>query len=192
MGTLFVLPFISSDSTAGVNQTLRRAAFEVWRNMSTKRWHYPRNISNVSPFALYTFDATWTLIEALKKLSSEDEIPSLKKMARCFDSHLTNSSDYDANLKLTNFSGVSGRIQFSKNQSNDRVNSTSYTLSNLQDKRSSSPPEQSKLAFESVMTWSDAHCKWSNDLKKNKTLIIWPGRVTASWPTDYPVLRGGQ
>ena len=113
-------------------------------------------------------------------------------MARCFDSQLINYSNYHAYLRSNHFSGVSGLIQFSKNQSNDRMNSTSYTLSNLQLKRPESSLEQAKLTFESVMTWSEADCHWSDDLTMNRTHIVWPGPVTASRPTDYPVLRGEQ
>ncbi len=186
-GILAVVPIIGDESVYGVNQTLQKEAFDVWRNSPKDQKSLPEDLSTVSPFAMYTFDATWALIQALNKSSFDKNSPSMVQSPHCFESLLKNDSTYHTYLKNTRFLGVSGIVQFSKNNSNDRVDGTSYDLINLQQKNNI---KNRKLEYKQIMTWYQTNRTWNCCDNQNKTNIIWPGGEFQKVPTDYPQLQG--
>jgi ABC-type branched-subunit amino acid transport system substrate-binding protein len=185
-GILAVVPIIGNGSAFEVNETLQKEAFDVWHNSPKDKDSFPEDLSAVSPFAMYTFDATWTLIQALNKSSFDKSSPSMEGSPHCFDSSLKNYSNYHMYLKNTHFLGVSGIIQFSKNNSNDRVDGAFYALYNMQQKEQ----KNSITKYKQIMTWYETSRSWKSSTGEDKINIIWPGGEFEKVPTDYPQLRG--
>jgi len=188
-GILAVVPIIGNGTAFGVNETLQKEAFDVWRNSPEDKDNFPEDLSAVTPFAMYTFDAAWTLIQALNKSSFDKSSPSMEGSPHCFDSLLKNYSKYHMYLKNTRFLGVSGIVQFSKNNSNDRVDGTSYALYNMQQKEQKNSITKRKPAYKQIMTWYETSRNW-NCTGEDKINITWPGGKFGKGPTDYPQLRG--
>ncbi len=85
------MPIVCNSSDCDVNETLRKEAFDAWHNSSDYNNEFPEDLSAVSPFAMYTFDAVWTLIQALHKSSLDNKSPSIERSPHCFDNLLKNS-----------------------------------------------------------------------------------------------------
>ncbi|CAF4012903.1 unnamed protein product [Rotaria sordida] len=179
IGLLTVMPIHGSDLTEGVNQTLLNDALAIWRNSTDYKSSYPANLTGISSFAMFTFDAAWILIEALNKLSSDDS-PSLVTTPFCFNSSLMNSNNFHKNLEEIYFSGVSGIVQFAKNVSNNRIGSTYYVLYNVQPTRITS----TNLKYRKVLKWSGTGEKWKNFNHSQTIGIIWP-QNSNEIPRDY-------
>lgn len=148
------------------------------------------DLTKISPFAMYTFDATWMLIRSLHKLSQEDSIPQMTKTSRCFDNVIKNASKYLAYLKDTNFFGISGAVQYDKNISNNRKEGVLYGLYNAQRVVSSTLSFSFKLKFVVPLVWCQINNKWNNYTDSMKYSIIWPDKKFNHVPTDYPQLSG--
>jgi ABC-type amino acid transport substrate-binding protein len=135
---------------------------------------------NISSYALYTFDATWTLILALNK---SIDFPQFQSESYCFNASLQNNDEYHKHLNATKFSGVSGPVEFSDNMSNDRVYGALFVLENLQ-------ILNGDLNFKRVMKWFQSdESKWVNWANLVKFPLVWPnGRKKP--PGDTPVLNG--
>jgi ABC-type branched-subunit amino acid transport system substrate-binding protein len=189
-GILAVVPVIDNERASGINETLQKEAFDIWRNSPKDKDSFPEDLSTVSPYAMYTFDAAWALIQALNKSSFDKNSPSMEQSPHCFDSLLKNYSNYHMYLKSTRFSGVSGIIQFSKNNSNDRVDGASYGLYNMQQKQQKNNITKRKLGYKQVMTWYETSRSWKSSTGEDTINIIWPGGEFEKVPTDYPQLRG--
>jgi predicted outer membrane repeat protein len=189
-GILAVVSSIGNGSAFGVNETLQKEAFDIWRNSSEDKDSFPEDLSAVSPFAMYTFDAAWTLIQALNKSSFDKNSPSMEESPHCFNSLLKNYSKYHMYLENTHFLGVSGIIQFSKNKSNDRIGGAFYALVNIQQKGQTNGITKRKPRYKQVMIWYETSHSWKSSTGEDKINIIWPGDEFEKVPTDYPQLRG--
>jgi hypothetical protein len=176
----------NNDNSLNINKTLYRDALIAWLNSSDDQEVYPHH-DNISPFAMFAFDATWTLIQALTKTSfnGQSSIPSFNSSSYCFNSSLENSILYYKYLKETDFLGISGHISFSNNNSNDRVTGVNYVLKNFQLDKNKHQPK-----YENIMKWSgepaDKNGKWHNFTGQ---YIVWPDG-SQNTPADYPQIRG--
>ncbi|CAF2761918.1 unnamed protein product [Rotaria sp. Silwood2] len=188
-GILTVVPFIGNSSAFGINETLRKEAFDIWRNLSHNIDDLSEFVSSVSLEAMYTFDAVWALIQALNKSVLNHKSPSMNKSLICFDNLLQNHDEYLLHLKDTRFSGVSGSIQFSKINSSDRMHGAMYGLYNVQSTMSKKGKEK-RLDYIKVLTWYETSRNWTNSTDENNTFIIWPNHDNTKVPADYPQLRG--
>jgi hypothetical protein len=189
-GILAVVPIIHYGDTFGINETLQKEAFNAWSNSLEDSDSFPEDLSSISPFAMYTFDAVWTLIQALNKSSFGHNAPRMEKSSQCFDSLLVNHSTYHMHLRNTRFLGVSGIIQFSKNYSNDRIDGAFYALYNVQWERQRSGITNQEPEYEQVMIWSETMYSWKNATVKTKIDIIWPSNKFEEAPPDFPQLNG--
>ncbi|CAF4333431.1 unnamed protein product, partial [Adineta steineri] len=136
---------------------------------------------NVDYYAIFAFDATWSLIQGLNQLCSS--YPNISSTCTiftgdsfCFDRRFVNSGTFMNVLDNTSFLGVSGPIQFS-NTSTDRINGTYYIARNIQYSSSS-------LNYVPVLVWSDSN-GWTTNTQTN--VIIWPGNSLVV-PTGFAAL----
>ncbi|CAF4230581.1 unnamed protein product [Rotaria socialis] len=186
-GVLAVVHIIGNSSTSGVNETLQKEAFDIWRNRPYEGKKAPEKLSDVSPFAMYTFDATWALIQALNKSSIDKKSPSMSKATSCFDSSLQNYTTYFDYLQKTRFFGVSGIVDFSKHDLNEDNHGGMYVLYSVRSKGNSKKKE---VIYEQIMTWHETSHSWTNYTNPDKLNIIWPRNPINTVPTDYPQLQG--
>ena len=95
----------NDDNSLNINKTLYRDALIAWLNSSEDQEVYPHH-DKISSFAMFAFDATWTLIQALNKTSfnGQSSIPSFNSSSYCFNSSLENSILYYKYLNETDFS----------------------------------------------------------------------------------------
>jgi ABC-type branched-subunit amino acid transport system substrate-binding protein len=87
-------------------------------------------LAKVDYYALFAFDATWALIQALQQLCSltiniSSSCISTNMSSFCFSSRFINSELLLDIISATAFLGVSGPVQFSTNVT-DRVNGSDY------------------------------------------------------------------
>ncbi|CAF3803593.1 unnamed protein product [Rotaria sordida] len=189
-GIFTVIPFIGNSSVIGVNETLQKEAFNIWRNLSHDRGNVPEHVSSVSLEAMYTFDAVWALIQALNKSTLNNTSPSMKKSSTCFNSFLQNHDEYFMHLNNTSFFGVSGHIQFSKINSSDRIYGAMYGLYNVQSTTLKNNRGEREPTYRKVLTWYETTHNWTNSTNEDNSYIIWPNNETTQVPGDYPQLRG--
>jgi hypothetical protein len=189
-GILAVVPIVCNGSAFEGNETLQNEAFDVWRNSLNDKDHFPKHLSALSPFAMYTFDAVWTLVQALNKSSFDKDSPLMEDSPHCFNSLLKNDRKYHMYLENTRFLGVSGIIQFAKNKSNNRIDGASYALYNIQWARQKNRVAKQELQYEQIMTWYETSHQWKICADKHKINITWPSDEFEKVPTDYPQLRG--
>ncbi|UJR35043.1 hypothetical protein I4U23_027819 [Adineta vaga] len=185
-GILAVIPIIDNET----NENLRKQALNIWRQSEKDRDYFPDHISSLNPYAMYTFDAVWSLIEALNKSSSDHESPSMFTSTHCFDNRLINDEKYQMYLQNTHFFGVSGKVQFVKNISNDRFNDVSYALYNLQSMKEEYEVRKIEIKYVNIMIWYKKTRQWTLVNDKQNTDIIWPDENLDYVPTDYPQLQG--
>ncbi|CAF3092421.1 unnamed protein product, partial [Rotaria sp. Silwood2] len=193
-GLLTIIPFggdggSSNHQPLNFNKTLLNAALATSQNSQNEHGIgcHLGNESNISSFAMFTFDATWTLIQALYKTSLDGKSspsPWFLSSSYCFNSSLENATKYHEYLKATQFLGISGPIEFAKNVSNDRVGGAYYALENLQYKN------KEQLRFVQVMKWHDEikveNENWQSIIQQQ---IIWPNG-SKEIPKDYPQIQG--
>jgi ionotropic glutamate receptor len=180
-GMLIVEPVAGNVVNEPINRTLLQAAFRIWEKHEPDS--YP-GAGNIDYYALLTFDATWTLIQALKEFclpmnnNSSSSCLSLMNTSFCFDRQLLNSSSFFNIINNNQFLGVSGYVQFNTNVT-DRINGTYYIARNIQ--RSSTG-----LKIMPVLVWSKSH-NWTAHMQSNT--IVWPGHILSP-PSGYAQLSG--
>ncbi|CAF1249086.1 unnamed protein product [Adineta ricciae] len=174
-GFLAVLPIIDSSSTGHINEDLQKEAFDIWLNSSEGKGYFPHDNSLIDPYAIYAFDAVWSLNIALNKSAHDGQIPSMNISTHCFDNKLINKDKYEMYLKNTKFWGISGMVEFQKKESNDRISNASYELVNLQFAK-----------YVHIAIWRSNDTKWVNFTGSR---IIWPINSSSSVPVDYPQLK---
>ena len=164
IGMLSVEPAPSSN----INESLLTAAYEMWKRYEPQS--FPGE-NNVDPYALFTFDATWLLIQSLQRLCPDDthdqSRPCLpfRNSSFCFDRQLVNSTSLLEQISATTFLGVSGLIAYDSNGA-DRVHCNHYVTRNAQ-------PSSKGVRFVPVLNYSDAG-EWH--LFKSTHDILWPGK----------------
>ena len=179
LGMLTVEPVIGSLVVGSVNRTLLDAAYSIWQEYEPETFV---GAADVDYYALFAFDATWTLILALRQLcptpkNSSSLCVSLTNATNCFDRRLTNSRAFLNVINKLAFLGVSGPVQFSINTT-DRITGIYYVAQNAQ-------PSTDGLSFIPVLKYSDS-TNW--DTVDSTQKIIWPGNTTRP-PDDRVALE---
>jgi ABC-type amino acid transport substrate-binding protein/ABC-type branched-subunit amino acid transport system substrate-binding protein len=175
-GILTIEPVVGNVVNAPINTTLLNAAYQIWQQYEPES--FP-GFDKVDYYALFAFDATWTLIESLKKLCSTSSLCiSFINNSFCFNRRFLNSRSFFDIIDDQTFLGVSGTIQFSVNIT-DRINGTYYVARNVQQ-------SSNDLNYVPVLIWSDLD-NWIPHTQTN--VIIWPGNSLIP-PTGYATLSG--
>ncbi|CAF2960237.1 unnamed protein product [Rotaria sp. Silwood2] len=180
IGMILIEPVVGSVVNAPYNLTLLNDAYSIWQQYEPET--FPTSM-NVDYYALFAFDATWSLIQSLQQLCSStiNNVSSCLSFAAssfCFDSRFVQSDLLLSELDTTEFLGVSGPVKFSDNMT-DRINGSYYSLKNVQ-------PSVNGLNFVSVLEYSDPG-NWRVPIIEN--FIIWPGNLLTQ-PSGQAVLKG--
>lgn len=180
-----LIGMLSIEATVGslvgvqINSTLLLEACRIWQEYEPET--FPEE-NQVDAYALFTFDATWSLIKSLQRVCSSDlnvsSCLSIINSTFCFHSYLMNSNLFLTTLQRMKFLGVSGPIEYHENTT-DRTKGIFFLLQNIQ-------PSSNEVDFVPVLKWTDS-THWQTFSKT--TIIIWPGN-TLTPPTGYPKLVG--
>jgi hypothetical protein len=111
---LAVVPVIGNGSAFGINEILQKEAFDVCHNSPKDKNSFPKDLSSISPFAMYTFDAVWAFIQELNKSSFDKNSPSMEKSPHCFDSLLKITANIICIWKILVFWGCQELSNFQK------------------------------------------------------------------------------
>ncbi|CAF1173737.1 unnamed protein product [Rotaria sordida] len=173
-------PAVESVVNAPINATLLNAAYSIWQQYEPESFPGSMNVDN---YALFVFDATWTLIQSLQQVcASKINISSLYLSfigsSYCFDRRFIHSKLLLDAVSRTEFLGVSGPIQFSVNVT-DRITGLYYSAKNAQS-------SSNGLSFVSVLEYSHPG-DWRISTKEN--VIIWPGN-SLTQPIGGALLKG--
>ncbi|CAF3702163.1 unnamed protein product [Rotaria sp. Silwood1] len=180
IGLFSIEPVTANVVNAPINQTLLNAAYQIWQQYEPET--FPGS-SNINSYALFAFDATWTLIKSLEKICSTMKNNSYSCLSFigssfCFHRRFVHSDLLLNELCLTNFLGVSGYIKFNFNVT-DRIIGSYYYLQNVQ-------PSVNGLNFIPILEYSDS-TNWKTSKQTN--VIIWPGNSLVP-PTGRAILKG--
>ncbi|CAF1093486.1 unnamed protein product [Rotaria sordida] len=178
IGILTIEPTVGAIVNAPINTTLLNAAYNIWQQYEPES--FP-GATEVNYYALFAFDATWSLIQSLQQLcsittNSSSSCISILNSSFCFDYRVLNANSFFDTIINTEFLGVSGPIQFSVNVT-DRINGSYYLLQNVQ-------PSSNGVAYVPVLKWSDSS-NWTEYALTN--LIVWPGNLLIS-PSGHALL----
>ena len=180
IGLFSIEPVIGSVVNETINRTLLNAAYQIWQQYEPES--FPGS-TKVNFYALFAFDATWTLIRSLEKLCSTvlnntSSCLSFIQSSFCFDYRFVHSDLLLDIISRTEFIGVSGPIKFSFKVA-DRIDDSYYYAQNVQF-------SSRGLNFVPILAYSDR-----NDWKPypGKNVIVWPGN-TLVVPTDRAILKG--
>ena len=179
-GILSIQAVVGNVVNAPINITLLNAAYDIWRQYEPAS--FPGS-DNVDYYALFAFDATWTLIQALHRFCSArtDTSPSCISFVNtsfCFDRQLLNSNSLFEIINDNTFLGVSGFVQYSS-AATDRINGSYYVLKNVQ-------RFLYGLSYVSVLIWSDSY-GWDLHSQRQTNVIVWPGNSLDS-PNGYAAI----
>ena len=166
IGMISIEPAIGSTVDAKVNTTLLNSAYDIWKQYEPETFPESTKVDN---YALFAFDATWILIQALSKLCSFDVNNSSSCLSTinssfCFDYRFLNGSSLLHLIDNIEFIGVSGPIKFG-NTTTDRTDGVYYISRNVQ----SSP---NGVDYASVLRYSNSE-GWTSATPTS--IIIWPG-----------------
>lgn len=169
IGMLTIEPTVGNVVSKPVNKSLLYAAYRVWQQYEPESFPGAANVNN---YALFAFDATWTVLQSLSKLCPTVEIRnssciSIVNSSFCFNSRFGNANALFNNIMDTEFLGVSGQIQFNPNITY-RINSTYYLVQNVQ-------LSSNILDYVPVLSWSGSD-KWIEIQQSNA--MVWPGSTT--------------
>ena len=180
-----LIGMLSIEATVGslvgvqINSTLLLEACRIWQEYEPET--FPGE-NQVDAYGLFTFDATWSFIQALQQVCPSDSHTSsclsIINSTFCFRSYLMNSDSFLATLQRMKFLGVSGPIAYHENTT-DRTDGIYFLLQNIQ-------PSSNGVEFVPVLKWIDS-THWQTFSKT--TIIIWPNN-TLTPPTGYPKLAG--
>ncbi|CAF4029539.1 unnamed protein product [Rotaria sp. Silwood2] len=164
IGILTVEPIPGNIVDAPINTTLLNAAYNIWKQYEPET--FP-NSGKVNYFALFAFDATWLLIQALQELCSKitnrsSSCISFINSSFCFDRHFLNSKSFFKTINNMTLLGVSGPIQFNANVT-DRIDGSFYYVQNSRN-------FSNKLNFVPVLKYSN-HDGWQENAAGD--VIIW-------------------
>ena len=145
--------------------------------MSNYRWH---------SYALFTFDAPWTLILTLQKLcSTQPSCSQIVNASNYYYRQFVHSQLYYETMRSISFLGVTGEVRFS-NTSNDRVDRFNYIVKNIQ----SVSGQRNSIDYISVSKWSTESSQWTY-YRNQSDIIVWPSQ-TKTVPVNYKLIRGNQ
>ncbi|CAF2909700.1 unnamed protein product [Rotaria sp. Silwood2] len=180
IGLFSIEPVTANVLNAPINMTLLNSAYQIWQQYEPET--FPTS-KNVNFYALFAFDATWTLIKSLEKICSTMKNNSYSCLSFigssfCFHRRFVHSDLLLNALCRTDFLGVSGPIKFNFNVT-DRIIGSYYYAQNVQ-------PSENGLNFVPVLEYSDS-THWKTFKETN--VIIWPGNSLIP-PTGRAVLKG--
>ncbi|CAF0904995.1 unnamed protein product [Adineta steineri] len=181
IGMFTVEAVVGNVINAPINTTLLNDAYDTWQMYEPES--FPGSAS-VDYSALFAFDATWTLIQALVQLCSNVSTNNSSSCILftndtfCFNKTFLNTNNLLNIINSNTFLGVSGPIQFSAGTTN-RVNGTYFILKNVQ---SASNGTQ----YVPVMSWSNSQ-NWA--LYTSTSVVLWPGN-TVTLPSDSVSVSG--
>jgi ionotropic glutamate receptor len=180
IGILTISPVVGNLVNAPINTTLLNSAYHLWQQYEPDT--FPGS-DNVNYYALFAFDATWTLIKSLEQFSSimsneSSSYLSFVNTSFCFDRQFINSSSLINIINNIKYLGVSGSIEFNSNVT-DRINGIYYIARNVQ-------RLWNNLIYVPVLFWSDSN-DWIPNTQTN--LIVWPGNSLLP-PTGYAAISG--
>ena len=179
-GMLTIEPVVGNAVNAPINETLLNAAYQIWQQYEPES--FPGS-DYVNSYALFSFDATWTLIQSLQKLCStynnhSSSCISFVNTSFCFNRRFINSSSFFKIINNNSFIGVSGPVEFNMNIT-DRINGIYYVVKNVQS-------FSDTLNYVPVLVWSNSG-DWSPHKQTNT--IVWPGQSLVT-PTGYATTSG--
>ncbi|CAF1518103.1 unnamed protein product [Rotaria sordida] len=171
---------VGSVVNAPINATLLNAAYSIWQQYVPESFPGSMNVDN---YALFAFDATWTLIQSLQqlcasKINISSSCLSFIGSSYCFDRRFIHSKLLSDAVSRTEFLGVSGPIQFSFNVT-DRITGLYYSAKNAQ-------PSSNGLSFVPVLEYFHPS-DWRIPTKEN--IIIWSGN-SLTQPIGGAILKG--
>ncbi|CAF1453537.1 unnamed protein product [Adineta steineri] len=181
IGMLTMEAVVGNVINAPINTTLLNDAYKIWQIYELET--FPGS-TNVDYSALFAFDATWTIIQALAQLcpnvstNNSSTCILFTNATFCFDKTFLDTDNLLNIINLNTFLGVSGPIQFNANTT-DRVNGTYYILKNVQSASNS-------IEYVPIMTSSNSQ-NWA--LYTPTSVIMWPGN-TVTPPSDNAVASG--
>ena len=181
IGLLSIEAVVANAVNGSINKTLLNDAYQIWKEYQPLT--FPQS-DQVDPYALFAFDATWTLIQSLNQFCSSDQINSsssclsMINTSFCFDKKLINSDKLYDIIDETSFLGVSGLIEYGKNTT-DRTSSIYYIIKNLQ-------KTTDGLKNSPVLVWSTSN-GWNTHFSNNP--IVWPGNSSLN-PSGYASVYG--
>ncbi|CAF4780718.1 unnamed protein product [Rotaria sp. Silwood1] len=180
IGMLTVEPIPGSIVHAPTNTTLLNAAYNIWKQYEPET--FPKS-GKVNDYALFAFDATWSLIQSLKEFcskatNSSSPCISFVNSSFCFDRHFPNSEPLFNTINNIRFLGVSGPIQFDVNVT-DRIDGSFYYAQNSRN-------FSNRLSFVPVLRYSNRD-GWQEYSEAN--VIIWSGNSLVP-PTGGAKLDG--
>ncbi|CAF1234204.1 unnamed protein product [Rotaria sordida] len=179
IGLFSIEPVTANIVNAPINTTLLNAAYQIWQQYEPET--FP-GLTNVNFYALFAFDATWTLLKSLEKICSTIKNNSYSCLSfigssYCFHRRFVHSDLLLNELCRTDFLGVSGHIKFNFNVT-DRIVGSYYYAQNVQ-------PSTNGLNFVPVLEYSDS-TNWKTS--KYTNVIIWPGNSLIP-PTGRAILK---
>ncbi|CAF1011721.1 unnamed protein product [Rotaria sordida] len=180
IGLLTIEPVTASIVNAPINTTLLDEAYQIWQQYEPES--FPGS-TKVDFYALFAFDATWSLIQSLEKFCStlknnSSSCLSFTESSFCFHRRFVHSDLLLNTLSRTDFLGVSGPIKFTVDGT-DRINGSYYYVQNVQ--RCSN-----ELNFVPVLEYSDSN-NWK--MFQDTNVIIWPGNSLVC-PSGRATLKG--
>ena len=162
------------------NQILLNELYQLWKTYEIESC--PSTIDEISIYALYTFDATWSLILSLKQLcSNQSSCFEFVNVSHCSHRQFNHSKQYYEIIRRLSFSGVSGQIEFNSTTPN-RATETNYLMKNIQ--------RTNGIDYVSVLQWNSNQTQWIN-LKNQSNTIFWTKHSTRI-PRDHKSIRGQQ
>ncbi len=177
IGMLTIEPVVGNIVNAPINTTLLNEAYTIWQQYEPESFPGPDNVNN---YALFAFDATWTLIQSLKEFCSlSSSCISFINTSFCFDRKFLHSNLLFDIINNSSFLGVSGFVKFSPYVT-DRINGTYYIVKNVQYFSNS-------LNYVPVLIWSDSDGYWTPHLETN--VIVWPDNSLII-PNSYAAMSG--
>ncbi|CAF5120945.1 unnamed protein product, partial [Rotaria sp. Silwood1] len=180
IGMLSVEPTIASAAGASINTTLLNAACNIWQQYENKT--FP-GLTNINNYALFAFDTTWLLIQAIEQLCStttnnSSSCTSFVDSSYCFHRRFRNSTSLFNIINNMRFLGVSGSVQFNVSTT-DRIGGAYYISQNAQ-------PSSNGVAFVPVLTYTVDN-GWQSYAEAN--VFIWPGNSLIT-PGSIATLNG--
>lgn len=178
IGLLTLEPAVGSVSG---NNTLLTAAYRLWQQYEPET--FPES-NDVNYYALFAFDATWTLIQSFQKLCSKTMTNSSSCLSTlpstfCFDYRFVQSTAFLDAIVATTFQGASGEVKFST-KTTDRITGTYYSVRNVQKSLSGG------IEYVPVLISTDSG-QWR--MSTGATVILWPGNSLKP-PSDRAILTG--
>ena len=179
-GMILIEPVTGSEVNAIVNTTLLNIAYDIWKQYEPETFPEPTRVDN---YALFAFDATWMLIQALSKLcsfniNSSSSCLSIVNSSFCYDYRFLNGGSLLRMIESIDFLGVSGSVKFS-NATTDRIDGVYYIARNVQSSLNG-------ISYVSVLRYSNSE-GWKSIAQTS--VIIWPGN-SLKQPTGLPELSG--